>query len=180
MNIPNAITVARLIAVPFFIYALLQGWLQTAFYIFLIAGISDGIDGFLARRWNQHSEFGAWLDPIADKLLMASAYSLLGYLGHLPAWLVLLVIGRDVLIVLAVLVARASGKPLEVKPIFVSKANTAAQILLVVFVLANIAFGVAEDHVVKAIVIVAAGLTILSGAAYFNIWMRHMRGVTAP
>jgi cardiolipin synthase len=174
------ITVARLVAVPVFAWALLNGWLQAAFLVFLAAGISDGIDGFLARRWGQVSVFGAWLDPVADKLLMASAYGLLGYLGVLPAWLVLLVIGRDVLIVAAVLLARAVGKPLEVKPILLSKANTVAQVLLVVLVLADLAFAVVADQIVWALVLLTATLTILSGAAYFNIWMRFMQGATAP
>lgn len=180
MTIPNMITVARLLAVPVFAWALLEGRLQAAFFIFLAAGLSDAVDGYLARRWNQHSEFGAWLDPIADKLLMASAYGLLGFLGFLPAWLVLLVIGRDVLIVVAVGVARLQGKALEIKPILASKANTAAQVFLVVLVLADLAFAFAADHVVWAVIVATATLTILSGAAYFNIWMRLMRGVTAP
>ncbi|MDR6757413.1 cardiolipin synthase [Mycoplana sp. BE70] len=179
MTIPNMITVARLLAVPVFAWALLEGRLQVAFFIFLAAGLSDAIDGYLARRWNQHSEFGAWLDPIADKLLMASAYGLLGFLGFLPAWLVLLVVGRDVLIVVAVGVARLQGKALEIKPILVSKANTAAQVFLVVLVLADLAFAFAADDVVWAVIVATATLTILSGAAYFNIWMRLMRGVTA-
>lgn len=180
MTIPNMITVVRLLAVPVFAWALLEGRLQTAFFIFLAAGLSDAVDGYLARRWNQHSEFGAWLDPIADKLLMASAYGLLGFLGFLPAWLVLLVIGRDVFIVAAVGAARLQGKALEIRPILVSKANTAAQVFLVVLVLADLAFAFAADHVVWAVILAAAALTILSGAAYFNIWMRLMRGVTAP
>ncbi|MFD1329499.1 CDP-alcohol phosphatidyltransferase family protein [Mycoplana ramosa] len=180
MTIPNMITVARLLAVPVFAWALLEGRLSAAFFIFLAAGLSDAVDGYLARRWDQHSAFGAWLDPIADKLLMASAYGLLGFLGVLPAWLVLLVIGRDVLIVAAVAAARLQGKALETKPILVSKANTAAQVFLVVLVLADLAFAFAADHVVWAVILVAAALTILSGAAYFNIWMRRMRGVTAP
>ncbi|HUH48605.1 MAG TPA: CDP-alcohol phosphatidyltransferase family protein [Mycoplana sp.] len=180
MTIPNMITVVRLLAVPVFAWALLEGRLQAAFFIFLAAGLSDAVDGYLARRWNQHSEFGAWLDPIADKMLMASAYGLLGFLGFLPAWLVLLVIGRDVLIVAAVGAARLQGKALQIRPILVSKANTAAQVFLVVLVLADLAFAFAADHVVWAAILAAAALTILSGAAYFNIWMRLMRGVTAP
>ena len=180
MTLPNVITVARLAAVPVFAWAFLQGSMQAAFLVFLAAGISDGIDGFLARRWKQETAFGAWLDPVADKLLMASAYGLSGYLGFLPAWLVLLVIGRDVLIVGAVLLSRAIGKPLEARPILVSKANTVAQVLLVVLVLADRAFGIAAGEVIAAMVLATATLTIVSGAAFFSIWMRLMREVTAP
>ena len=180
MTIPNMITVGRLLAVPVFALSLLEGWLHAAFFLFLAAGLSDAIDGFLARRWNQHSTLGAWLDPIADKLLMASAYGLLGYLGVLPAWLVLLVIGRDGLIVAVVGTVRLCGKVLEIKPIFVSKANTAAQVLLAVLVLADLAFAFAADQLVWTVILATATLTILSGAAYFSIWMRLMRGVTAP
>ena len=180
MTLPNVITVARLAAVPIFVWALLEGAMQLAFLLFLAAGISDGIDGFLARRWKQESAFGAWLDAIADKLLMASAYGLSGYLGFLPAWIVLLVIGRDVLIVGAVLLSRTIGKPLEARPILVSKANTVAQVFLIVLVLADRAFGIASGPVISSMVLLTATLTIVSGAAYLSIWMRLMRGVTAP
>lgn len=180
MTIPNLITVGRLFLVPLVIVMIVNARWDFAFILFVVAGVSDAIDGFLAKRCGMASELGAWLDPIADKLLMASAYGLLGFLGVLPAWLVLLVIGRDVLIVAAVAAARLQGKALETKPILVSKANTAAQVFLVVLVLADLAFAFAADHVVWAVILVAAALTILSGAAYFNIWMRRMRGVTAP
>lgn len=170
------ITVARLLAVPLFAWLLLHGWLRLAFVVFLLAGLSDAVDGFLARRWRQETGFGARFDPLADKLLMASAYGSLGYLGHLPAWLVLLVIGRDVMILAAVATARVAGRPIAPKPVPVSKANTAVQILLIVLVLTGLAFGLSAAPVITSVIAAAATLTILSGAAYVIIWIRHMRG----
>ncbi|MBW3098743.1 CDP-alcohol phosphatidyltransferase family protein [Pseudohoeflea coraliihabitans] len=174
MTVPNLITVARFIAVPFLLLAMMRGDMGWAFAIFLIAGISDGIDGFIARRFGQVSELGTYLDPVADKLLLVAAFVMLGYLGALPLWLVLLVVTRDVLIVGAVALSHLMGRPVAVQPLFVSKATTAAQILLVVVILGESA-GLGDIGWLNfSLQLAVAGLTIASAAAYLISWMRHM------
>lgn len=174
MTLPNIITVARLLIVPLLVYALAHHYSLAAFLLFVVAGVSDGIDGFIARRFNQSSELGAWLDPIADKLLMTTVYLILGFMDHLPDWLVIMVISRDVLIVGAVMLSSLMGRPVTVMPIMVSKATTVAQIVLAAVVLYLLAFDVSASVAVSVLVLLTAGLTIVSGASYFVIWMRHL------
>ena len=99
MNVANLISLARLLAVPLMIYLILQDAMAFAFWLFVVAGVSDAVDGFLARHLGQASELGAHLDPLADKVLLVGVYVTLGYLDHLPTWLVILVVFRDFLII---------------------------------------------------------------------------------
>lgn len=180
MTIPNFITILRLLAVPAVVWALLSGYRDAAFYGFLAAGISDGVDGFIARRFDMRSVLGAYLDPVADKLLLVSVFVVLGLLGELPLWLVIAAVSRDLLIVLAVLLSSVMGHPVAVKPLFVSKANTASQIALAVVVLAELAFGQRFEPLRPALVALSGVLTVASAAAYLVGWLRHMSGHGAP
>jgi len=174
MTWPNFITMGRLVLVPVFILAMLHGETEWAFVVFLVAGISDAVDGYLARKFRQVSQLGTYLDPIADKLLLVSGFVTLGYLGEIPSWLVVLVVSRDVLIVGAVLISHLMSQPVEVRPIFVSKMTTTIQIVLVAAALADQA-GFAELSVaVFWLGLGTAVLTIASAAAYLRTWMRHM------
>jgi cardiolipin synthase len=177
MTIPNFITVARFLAVPVIVFALMNADWRFAFVLFALAGVSDGIDGFIARHFNQRSSLGAYLDPIADKLLLVSVFVMLAVMEQLPRWLVLTVVSRDVLIILAVLVSSLMNHPIEMKPIFVSKANTAFQIVLATLVLSELAFGFGFPQVRFLLVLAVAALTILSAAAYLVTWLRHMAGL---
>lgn len=174
MTIPNIITIGRFLAVPAIVYALAHQYLMLAFLLFVAAGLSDAIDGLIARHFNQRSELGAWLDPLADKLLLVTVFIMLGRIEQLPDWLVILVISRDVLIVGAVVLSSVMNQPMEADPIFVSKANTAAQIVLVSVSLFTLAFGVVVESLITALILIVALLTIVSAASYFRIWMRHM------
>lgn len=174
MSIPNIITFGRFLAVPAIIYALAHQHMLLAFALFVSAGLSDAVDGFIARQFNQRSELGAWLDPLADKLLLVTLFVMLGRIEQLPDWLVMLVISRDVLIVGAVVLSSVMSQPMQADPIFVSKANTAAQIVLVSVSLFTLAFGVVVDSLISALIVIVALLTIVSAASYFRIWMRHM------
>lgn len=174
MTIPNIITIGRFLLVPAIIYALAHQQMPLAFGLFLAAGISDGVDGFIARHFNQRSELGAWLDPLADKLLLVSVYVMLGITGTFPDWLVILVVTRDVLIVGAVVLSSIMAQPMEAQPILISKANTAAQIVLVVITLSALAFKLPLEDVKHWFTWIVAVLTILSAASYFRIWIRHM------
>ena len=180
MTIPNYITIFRFLLVPLVVYAIYSGQMTLAFSGFLIAAVSDGVDGFIARRFNMRSELGTYLDPIADKLLLVTVFVVLGALGHLPLWLVYLVVSRDVMIIGAVMLSTVMGNPVAMRPLFISKANTTVQIILAGFVLAKLTFLPNHAQIQSMLVWAAALLTILSGAAYLMQWLRHMAGFAEP
>ena len=136
MNIPNIITLGRILLVPFIVWAIASNQMEIAFAIFVIAGVSDAVDGFLAKNFNMASELGALLDPLADKALLVSIYVALGIWGAVPRWIVILVVSRDIMIVGAVIVSWLFGKPIPMKPLMVSKLNTVAQVAFAALVLA--------------------------------------------
>lgn len=174
MNIPNGITVLRIFLVPVVFWLILVGNMQLAFFAFLLAGLSDGLDGFMAKRYGWQTELGAYLDPIADKALLVSIYVALGYFGHLPAWLVIAIVSRDLLIVGAFLLSWILGKPLAVRPLPISKANTVLQIVLAALVLGTLGFGLTLSAPIDILIWLVGALTVLSAAAYLVAWLRHM------
>jgi len=174
LTIPNIITIIRFLLVPATIWALLTHKYDLAFALFLIAGLSDAVDGFIARHFNQMSELGAYLDAVADKLLLVSVFVVLAIMGQLPLWLVVVAVSRDVLILLAVLLSTVMGRPVEIRPSLASKANTAVQILLAVLVLADLAFPLDLAALLWYLAPLSALLTVVSGAAYLVVWLRHM------
>ncbi len=178
MNIANLVTLLRLLLAPVVIWLLLEGQASVAFALFLFAGITDAIDGMIAKRFNQETELGAYLDPVADKALLVSIFVTLGILQELPAWLVLLAVSRDALIVGGVLLSYTLGNPLVMNPLWISKANTVAQIGLVAAVLAHMAFplyhGVAVAQAIGYGVWLTAATTAASGGAYMYTWVRAM------
>lgn len=173
MNLPNVVTLGRIILVPVIFWLLLNGNHKAAFIAFVCAGISDAADGFLAKRLHLQTELGAYLDPMADKLLIVSVYIALGVAAKLPSWLVIAVVSRDILIVVAVLLAWVVGRPLQIKPILVSKANTLAQILLAALVLADDGFGLGIGLPREALVWITGTLTLTSLAFYLREWVAH-------
>jgi cardiolipin synthase (CMP-forming) len=174
MTIPNIITIARLIMVPLIVVLIGQERWGLAFALFAAAGVSDGVDGFIARRFNMRSEFGAYLDALADKALLVSIYVTLSVTGVLPGWLAILVVSRDLMIISAIMVSRLMERPLAIKPLFVSKLNTGAQIVFAALVLGTKAFTLDVPTLYAAGMILVAALTIVSAAAYLARWMRHM------
>lgn len=174
MTIPNFITLFRFVLVPLVIMAMVYNRLDLAFMGFVLAGVSDGVDGFIARQFNQKSEIGAWLDPIADKVLLVSVIVLLGITGQLPVWLAILVVSRDILIVGGVIFQSLLGNPMAMKPLMVSKANTVAQILLAGTVLGALGWELELEAVVTVLTYVTAALTVASGAAYLVTWLRFI------
>jgi len=170
----NMITILRLVLVPVVVYCMLTMQWHLAFAGFLVAGVSDAIDGFVARQFNQRSKLGGYLDPMADKLLLVSVFVVLGFMGKLPLWLVIAMVSRDALIVCAVLLSSVMATPVEIKPLMVSKANTAAQIVLAAVVLAELAFTADFGPVRPALIILSALLTVASAGAYLVAWSRHM------
>ncbi len=176
MTLPNLITIGRLVIVPVLVVTLGQGAWTLAFVLFVLAGISDAADGIIARRFGLRSELGAYLDPLADKALLVSIYVTLSVVGILPGWLAIVVVSRDVMIVAAILVSRLMDRPVEIKPLFVSKLNTAAQIAFAALVLGMMAHGDEPGAVLAWGMGVVAALTVLSAAAYLAQWLRHMAG----
>jgi cardiolipin synthase len=180
MNLPNAITIARVLAVPLMIWLLVSHEYLLAFWVFVLAGVSDAVDGFIAKRFNQRTELGSYLDPAADKLMLVSIYVALGLLQVLPPWLVILVVSRDVLIVSGVVMASVLRQPLEVRPLLLSKLNTGAQIILAGFVLAALGFDMVTREILLFGSVVVAVLTIASGAQYVLTWIRRMTAAAKP
>lgn len=160
--------------VPLTIWLLISEEFRLAFLIFILAGISDGVDGFLARRWKMQSELGAYLDPLADKALLVSVYAALGLIKVLPAWLVIIVVTRDILIVGGVLLAWLLDKPLAMKPLAISKVNTAVQIAFAGLVLGVLSADLNAKPLLLTGTFIVATLTILSGAFYMRDWSTHM------
>jgi cardiolipin synthase (CMP-forming) len=176
VTIPNFITLGRVILVPVIFYLLVSNETKAAFFVFVLAGVSDGVDGFLAKRFGWQTELGAYLDPMADKLLLVSMFVALSVQGLLPVWLAIAVVSRDILIVLGVLLAWVMGQPVPIHPLMVSKANTTAQIVLAATVLADEGFGLGLGGFRTVLVWVTGVLTLTSLAAYTNAWIRHMSG----
>lgn len=174
MNIPNSITIARILLVPLTIWLLISSAYDAAFLVFVAAGVSDGVDGYIARRMKTQSDLGAYLDPLADKALLVSSYATLGLIKAIPAWLVLLVITRDVLIVGGVLLAWLVDRPLLIKPLLLSKLNTVVQISYVGIVLGVLALSWEAAVPLQLAALTVALSTILSGAQYLYAWAKHM------
>jgi cardiolipin synthase (CMP-forming) len=174
ISLPNVVTLARLLSVPVIVWLMLAGEMTYAFWLFIAAGASDAIDGYLAKRLNARSEFGAYLDPLADKALLVATFLTLGWLGHLPSWLVIMVVFRDLLIIGGAVVVHALTQAFKSRPMMISKVNTALQILLVIFVLARLGLGFEEVGISRVLFVAVAATTVLSGGAYLIHWARRL------
>ena len=179
MNIPNLITLGRILLVPVVVWAITSGDMLVAFSLFLAAGVSDAVDGFLAKRFRMASELGAYLDPLADKALIVSIYVALGIAGTLLISLVILVVSRDIMIISGFMLSWLVGRPMPVKPLPVSKANTVAQIVLATLVLGEQGFGFTAPLLTNTVIGIVAILTLLSIAFYLAAWFRHMNSFGA-
>ena len=177
MNIPNILTLLRILLVPLAIWLIISDAYGAAFFVLVAAGATDGLDGYLAKRFGWATELGAYLDPLADKALLVSTYAALGALHLIAPWLVITVISRDVLIIGALLLSRFMEKPYPVRPLRVSKANTLMQIVYVALVLANLSFTIPPEPVLQGVAILVAIFTLASGAAYLKVWIAHMSGM---
>ena len=176
LSIPNLITLGRILLVPVVVWAITAGESKIAFGIFLAAGVSDAVDGFLAKRFGMQTELGAYLDPLADKAMIVSIYIALAIAGAIPLWLVIIVVSRDIMIVGAVILSWLVDRPVALKPHIISKANTVAQIVLALLVLATRAFSFDAETLLMAAMATVAVLTLLSTAVYLAGWVRHMNG----
>jgi cardiolipin synthase len=172
-SIPNMITLGRILLVPIIIWAIASDQMALAFAVFIIAGVSDAVDGFLAKRFHLTSELGALLDPLADKALLVSIFIALGIWGAIP------VVSRDIMIVGAVIVSWLFDKPVPMKPSMVSKLNTVAQVAFAALVLASLGFEFKPrpyDLILMGFVTV---FTLSSVSLYLVEWVRHMSTIEA-
>jgi len=179
LSIPNLITLGRILLVPIVVWAIYSGAMWIAFVLFLGAGVSDAVDGYLAKRFNMTTVLGAYLDPLADKALIVSIYVTLGIKAIIPGWLVILVVSRDIMIVGAVVLSWVVGSPVKVKPLLVSKLNTVAQIAFACVVLGSLGFNIEATTLTIVLMGLVASLTLLSVAAYVAEWIRHMNSAMA-
>lgn len=168
-HIPNLLCVFRIFLVLPLLMLLLEGEYLWAFVVFAVAGATDGLDGFLARRFNWRSPLGAILDPIADKFLMVSSFLVLAATGLVPVWLALLVIGRDLLIVTGVVSYRILVGPVTADASIVSKLNTATQLAFVLLVLAHAGLGTPKELWVTFIGAIVMATTLISGLDYVRV-----------
>ena len=173
-HLPNLLSALRLLAAPFAAWLILQGHDIAAVLIFAAAGASDGLDGFIARRWGVTSAFGAWLDPIADKLLMLFCFTALYAIGATPLWLLVLVVARDLAIVFGWLLIKLLSLPAPTSPLLIGKLSTAVQILYILTLLLLLSFDVEAPRLVEAAAWGCGLFVVLSAAAYAGIFLRGL------
>ena len=168
--LPNCISLLRIFAVPLTVYLLLSQQMTAAFWVIIVAGVSDGLDGYLAKRLNAVTRIGTYLDPLADKTMLIAVCLCLAHLGYLPCWIIALAILRDLLILGGVLLSNVLELELSVDPILISKLNTVLQIIMVAFALGREAMGWDLLQVVNTLVYLVAVTTIVSGTLYLARW----------
>lgn len=171
--VPNVISCIRLILIIPLCFALIHHEYTAAFSLFVIAGISDGLDGFLARRYGWTTYFGGIVDPIADKLLMMATYYLMVLQHHIPLWLVLAVISRDIIIILGVIACYYCFERFQFKASLISKINTVLQIVLIIMVLVNLSFFKLPTGLLENMMYVVLATTVFSFIDYFWVWSRR-------
>jgi len=173
MNLPNTITLVRVILIPFFIGLLIYGHYRSALAVFLSACVSDGLDGAIARFTNTKTDLGAFLDPMADKLLIVSSFVTLAILEKIPVWLVISVVSRDVILALGSLVITFTGHDLTIRPSIIGKLTTVLQFAVVSLTLVLIAYGMKHGYL-GSLYWVTAAFTVVSGVQYVVRGMKLM------
>lgn len=173
--LPNAISIFRIALIVPVVLLIEDRQFSQALLLFAVAGFSDGVDGFLAKRFAWHSRLGALLDPIADKFLMAGTFATLAYIGEIPMWLAAVVVLRDLIILGGATAYNFLIAPVQGEPTRISKINTALELLFVVAVLSSAAFGYPPRI---AITVLGAGVlatVVISGIDYVVAWSQRAR-----
>ena len=169
--LPNAISFGRLLSVPIVVFLLWRGLMVGAFWVFVVASLSDAIDGYLARKFGFYSLLGVYLDPLADKVLLVSVFIMLAYLGQVPFFLVSILVLRDLLIFFSVLRLRKKIGDQLGTPIFISKVHTLLQMVFVILTLAKLAFNLAIDEgLLSGLIYAVTCTTLLSTIEYIKTW----------
>ncbi len=182
MTIPNLLTFGRILLTPVLAWFLLRRWTTAAFFVFFVAGMTDAFDGLLARSLNQKSRLGAYIDPLADKLLLVTSFLLLWNIGEIPLWLVLITVGRDLMILSGFFVLVFYQVRFEIKPLISSKLTTLFQLGTVFTILGKHVVTLPE-WMYSALFITTAGFSIFSGGQYLlnglSLLGRHRSGNAA-
>ncbi len=173
--LPNAISLMRIALVGPILWLVLNGGFTWALALFLVAGFSDGIDGYLAKRFDWHTRLGALLDPVADKLLVAGTFITLAYTQHIPIWLAAVVILRDAIIIGGAAAYNFIVKPVQGEPTRISKLNTALQLLFLLFVLSRAGFGWPDDITITVLGAAILITVVISGVDYVWSWSNRAR-----
>jgi cardiolipin synthase len=178
LNLPNFLTLVRIVAIPFFLVLLASHLYLDALLVFILGGVTDALDGFIARRMNQKTSLGAHLDPIADKLLLTSSFIMLGMMGALPLWLAVLVVSRDIVILAGfVFVSFLVNERIEVQPSLMGKLSTALQLLTIAVVLVMLANAeILTPWADEALFYCTAAATVISGVHYLYrglLWLQN-------
>lgn len=171
MTIPNILTLARILLIPLIVIFLLANQLGKALAVFMVAGVTDGLDGFIARMFHQKSKLGAYLDPLADKLLLVTTFLLMAHLDLLPMWLVVIVVSRDFLIILGVITFTFHSVKFDINPSIISKLTTLMQIILVIMGLLTPLFHL-KNIWLFALSVFTALITVASGSHYLLMGVR--------
>ncbi len=175
--LPNAISLLRIALVAPILMLILQGSFAWALALFWLAGFSDGLDGYLAKRFNWHTRLGALLDPVADKLLVAGLFITLAYTQDIPVWLAVVVIVRDVVIVAGATVYNFLIRPVQGEPTRISKLNTALELLFLLFVLSRAGYGWPDQISITILGAATLVTVVISGVDYVWSWSRRaLRG----
>ncbi len=178
INIPNMLTILRILITPLFVICLMKGMSFSALLLFTIAGISDGLDGLIARYFNQTSVLGAYLDPIADKLLLTSSYATLAIIKIIPGWVAVLVISRDILIFLGIAIMTIIKADIEIRPRIISKCTTVVQLLTIFVILLNFE-NAYNYYIINILYYTTVAFTIISGLHYVYIGLNILQEVSA-
>jgi len=181
MNLPNYITLFRVVLIPFFINLMIYGYYQEALIVFVTACVTDALDGMIARLTRKKTALGAFLDPMADKLLLVSAFVTLVLLGKLPVWLVIIVVSRDFILSLGTLILFVTGHDLKILPSIPGKITTALQLTVVTLTLIFMTYGT-EMRLMSVLFWLTAGITIVSGGQYVGRGMKlvHIEQTDKP
>jgi cardiolipin synthase len=176
VNAPNFISLMRLLSVPLIVWLALSEFWLAAFWVFVAAGLSDALDGAIAKRTGQITVTGRYLDPIADKTLLVAIYITLGQAGYLPVWLVLLVVSRDLLIVGGALLGHTLSLGVKIQPVIVSKINTGGQIVLAALAMGQLVSpslqSLTGGWVTQGLIYFVGLTTAASGITYVVLWGR--------
>ena len=178
MNFANIITVVRLLFTPIIIWLIFSSYYYLGLIFFVLSGLSDALDGFIAKQFNQRTILGSYLDPVADKTLIVSSILALGYMGAIPSWLIILIVSRDLAILGAVIISWLVERSLKIEPIISSKINTFLQIFYIGLILLSLS---SKEEIIYLNIFILPTFSILialstltSWLSYLILWLRSM------
>jgi len=173
--IPNIISIFRILLILPVLLLIFKSEYQWALFLFLIAGLSDALDGYLAKHFGWRTRVGALLDPVADKLLVAGSYIVLTWLNFIPFWLAMIVVSRDLIIAVGVFIYSFVIEPFEGEATKISKINTFMELLFVLVILSSAAFDWPANYVITVIGSAVLVTVFISGVDYIISWVRRIR-----